>query len=37
MPPTAVTTTGRDFHVASATVSPKPAARLFCTTTAACF
>ena len=28
---------GRDFHIASATVSPKPAARLFCTTTAACF
>ena len=29
MPPTAVATTGRDFHMASATVSPKPSARLF--------
>jgi hypothetical protein len=26
---------GRAFHIASATVSPKPSARLFCTTTAA--
>ena len=29
-------TTGRDFHMASTTVSPKPSARLFCTTTLAC-
>ena len=33
MPPTAVATTGRPFHIASATVSPKPSAMLFCTTT----
>ena len=31
----ATTTTGLPFHIASATVSPKPSARLFCTTTAA--
>ena len=35
MPPTAVATTGRDFHIASATVSPKPSAMLFWTTTSA--
>ena len=33
MPPTAVATIGRPFHIASATVSPKPSAMLFCTTT----
>ncbi len=36
MPPTALATTGRAFHIASVTVSPKPSRRLFCTTTAAC-
>ena len=30
-----VATTGRAFHIASATVSPKPSARLFWTTTSA--
>ena len=35
MPPTRLATTGRAFHIASATVSPKPSARLFCTTTSA--
>ena len=33
MPPTALATTGRDFHIASATVRPKPSWMLFCTTT----
>ena len=28
---------GTRLHIAAATVSPQPAARLFCTTTAACF
>ena len=36
MPPTAEATTGRDFHMASVTVRPKPSCRLFCTTTLAC-
>ena len=36
MPPTALATTGRSFHIASATVRPKPSARLFWTTTVAC-
>ena len=35
MPPTAEANTGRDFHMASVTVSPKPSWRLFCTTTLA--
>ena len=35
-PPTLVATTGRDFHIASVTVSPNPSARLFWTTTHAC-
>ena len=35
MPPTRVATTARDFHIASVTVSPKPSARLFWSTTAA--
>ena len=35
MPPTPLTTTGRPFHIASATVSPKPSASDFCTTTSA--
>ena len=35
MPPTALATIGRSFHIASATVSPKPSARLFWTTTLA--
>ena len=35
MPPTALATTGRDFHIASVTVSPNPSARLFWTTTVA--
>ena len=30
-----VATTGRPFHIASETVSPKPSARLFCATTSA--
>src|SRR3954447_10711859 len=33
IPPTRLATTGRPFHIASATVSPKPSARLFWTTT----
>jgi hypothetical protein len=33
MPPTRDATTGRSFHIASATVSPNPSAMLFCTTT----
>ena len=33
--PRALATTGRAFHIASATVRPKPSARLFCTTTSA--
>ena len=33
MPPTALATTGFRFHIASATVRPKPSARLFCATT----
>ena len=28
---------GTRLHIAAATVSPQPAVRLFCTTTAACF
>ena len=35
MPPTALATTGRPFHIASVTVSPKPSRRLFWITTAA--
>ena len=35
IPPTRVATTGRPFHIASATVSPKPSARLFWATTSA--
>ena len=35
MPPTLEATTGRPFHIASETVSPKPSARLFWTTTSA--
>ena len=35
IPPTCDATTGRPFHIASATVRPKPSARLFCTTTSA--
>ncbi len=35
MPPTAEATIGLAFHTASATVRPKPSARLFCVTTAA--
>ena len=35
MPPTRLATTGAPFHMASATVSPNPSARLFCTTTVA--
>src|SRR5450755_4926805 len=35
MPPMRLATTGRPFHIASATVSPNPSARLFWTTTAA--
>ena len=30
IPPALLATTGRAFHIASATVSPKPSARLFC-------
>lgn len=29
MPPTALATTGRPFHIASVTVRPKPSSRLF--------
>ena len=32
IPPTALATTARDFHIASATVSPKPSWMLFWTT-----
>ena len=35
MPPIPEATTGRPFHIASATVRPKPSARLFCATTSA--
>ena len=35
MPPTAEATTGRDFHMASVTVRPKPSCMLFWTTTLA--
>ena len=35
MPPTRLATTGRAFHIASATVRPNPSARLFCTTMSA--
>ena len=35
IPPTRLATTGRPFHIASATVRPKPSARLFWTTTSA--
>ena len=35
MPPTAVATIGRPFHIASETVRPKPSAMDFCTTTEA--
>ena len=35
MPPTRLATTGRCFHIASTTVSPKPSARLFWVTTVA--
>ena len=35
MPPTPLATTGRAFHMASATVRPKPSASDFCTTTSA--
>ena len=35
MPPIRLATTGRAFHIASATVRPNPSARLFCTTTSA--
>ena len=35
MPPIRLATTGRRFHIASATVSPNPSARLFWTTTSA--
>ena len=34
IPPTALATTGRAFHIASVTVRPKPSRRLFWTTTA---
>src|SRR5215218_10860863 len=33
--PTRLARTGRAFHIASATVSPNPSARLFCTITSA--
>ena len=36
IPPTAEPMTGRPFHIPSATVSPNPSARLFCTMTVAC-
>ena len=35
IPPTALAITGRRLNIASLTVSPKPSARLFCTTIAA--
>ena len=35
MPPVALATIGRPFHIASVTVRPKPSCRLFCTITAA--
>src|SRR5664280_165697 len=35
MPPTALATSGRPFHIASVTVSPNPSGRLFWTTTSA--